>query len=426
MIGTDGDSDDVHLRPHPVMTLHTLKASLVELRGFGPIGELWFKLFGLRPSQRASDLQNCSAVLVVRLDAIGDVVLTSPLLRELRRTLPQAWITLVVQPSVYNLVELCPHVNEVLTFDVNTRGRKHATLIQYWRALKLAATCLWRRRFDLAINPRSGEDSYRGNLLSYLSGARWRVGYSVHLLRDGPLQPDPCFERLLTQPLRDSADQHEVQHNLDTLRAIGCRVESERLELWLSEDDRRFADQLLSDEKMRGPTAILGICLGAGAQHRIWPLSNFAKVAAWFIEHFSGYVVSVGGIKEYRMAELLRQELGSRVINITGTTSLRQTAAVLSCCSVYLGNDAGPLHIATAMKVPVVEISPHPRSGSRTQVNSPVRFGPWGKLSMVLQPDHPLPPCEDCCQSREPHCITQVQVENVQSAIEELLAKRTR
>src|SRR5215470_11631701 len=86
------------------------------------LGEPFFRLLSLRRGEGEVDLSQVNRVLIARLDEIGDVILTSAFLREFRRLLPAAWITLVVKPAVYNLVELCPYVNEVLTYDGKTDG----------------------------------------------------------------------------------------------------------------------------------------------------------------------------------------------------------------------------------------------------------------------------------------------------------------
>ena len=152
-------------------------AKLVSLRAALLFGEPLFWLLGQRCMKRKMVLSRLSRVLVVRLDGIGDVVLTTPFLRELRRTLPKAWITLVVEPQVHNLVACCPYVNEVLTYNRNTAGR-YPQHLRHWQALKLAWKHLWWRRFDVALLPRWDIDFYHGSFVLYFSAARWRIGFS--------------------------------------------------------------------------------------------------------------------------------------------------------------------------------------------------------------------------------------------------------
>ena len=115
----------------------------------------------------------------MRLDEIGDVVMTTPFLRELRRNLPGAWITLAVKPSLFNLVELCPYVNEVLTYEKELqKSVAFALLRHHWRDIKSAVAFSRKQPYDLAIVPRWDTDYYNASYLAYFSGAPWRIGYS--------------------------------------------------------------------------------------------------------------------------------------------------------------------------------------------------------------------------------------------------------
>ena len=123
------------------------------------IGNLVVGFRVVRLKTEAIDLRRVRQVLVVRTDEIDDVVMSTPFLRELRRLLPAAWITLLVKPAVYNLVERCPYVHEVLTFDWS--GSRYLEPFQRrWRALVLAHRHLWPGQFDMAILPRWDADYY--------------------------------------------------------------------------------------------------------------------------------------------------------------------------------------------------------------------------------------------------------------------------
>jgi len=344
------------------------------------------------------------------LDEIGDVLLCTPFLRELRRSFPAAWITLVVKPGVWNLVEFCPHVNEVLALDRRTAGHP----------LWFAARHLWRRRFELAINPRRDIDLYNANLLSYLSGAPWRVGYAVAAPGVGGSGRD----QLLTTAAENNLAQHEVNHDLDLLRRIGGVVTDDSLEVWVTKTDELAADRLLGSRAVDPCEMPIALAPGAGWPVRIWPVENFLELARR-IRVAGMRTVVVGGPDAVPMGRLMAS-LGDAVIDLSGVTTLRQTAAVLSRCRLFVGNDTGPMHLAAAVGLPVVEVSSFPRTGPRDHVNSPHRFGPWGVPAVVLQPDRPLPPCVDGCQASTAHCISQVEVDEVYAAVLGLLDRTAR
>jgi lipopolysaccharide heptosyltransferase II len=111
---------------------------------------------------------------------------------------------------------------------------------------------------------------------------------------------------------------------------------------------------------------------------------------------------------------------------VAGKTTLRQTAAVLKYCKLFIGNDTGPMHLASAVGVPVIEISAHPRDGSLSHHNSPYRFGPWGIPAIGLQPKTARPPCQGACTAQEAHCIRNVSVDQVKKTILKLWSEPAR
>ena len=171
---------------------------------------------GVRAQTYDFIVQDAHSILVVRLDAIGDLVLMSPFLRELRRLNPDAWITLVVDPRFVNLVELCP-VNEVLTFELRSGVRwRDGDLELHIRAVRLARRHFWRRRFDLALLPRWDIDLYHSAFIAYFSGALCRVGYSESVTPEKQLC-NRGVDSLFTRTLDDRTLKHEAKRNLDFL-----------------------------------------------------------------------------------------------------------------------------------------------------------------------------------------------------------------
>jgi ADP-heptose:LPS heptosyltransferase len=356
----------------------------------------------------------------VRLDTIGDLVLMSPFLRELRLSNPNAWITLVVDPRFMNLVELCPHVNEVLTFDPRFMGRL-GRLQTHFRALHFARSYLWRRKFDLALLPRWGADICHAAFVGYFSRAKCRVGYSEnvsslkqHLNRN--------FDVFFTRTLDDRNPKHEVIRNLDFLRAVGGTAHADTLELWLSEEDRELARRVLATQGVRHTDLVIGMAPGAGHPKRLWPIDRFVELARFLDREFGARLLVVGGPDDADTASRLTEELGSTAVNVSGGMTLRQTAALLTQTRLMVSNDSGPMHVAAAAGAAVLEISCHPIGGEPNHANSPVRFHPWTKQYTVLQPPEPLAPCTSACEHRDAHCILGVSLDAAQTAAKTLLA----
>jgi len=148
-------------------------------------------------------------------------------------------------------------------------------------------------------------------------------------------------------------------------------------------------------------------------------------VADWLVQKHAARIVVIGGKGEEALGDEIVRELGHRGINTAGRTTLRQAAALMQRCALYVGNDTGPMHLAAAAGLRVVEISCHPRDGSRAHPQSPARFGPWRVPHAILQPHAPTAPCTNTCIAEAPHCILNVQVDSVKDAVERLLGCRT-
>lgn len=381
------------------------------------LGEPLFWVMGMRRKGRRFELTGIKKVLVVRLDGIGDVVLSTPFLRELRKNLPGALITLVVNPSVYNMVELCPYVNEVLTFDWNIQSRFLKERL-HGRALKLAwEHHLWSRRFDMAVVPRWDADTCHASFVAFLSGAPWRVGYSEKVI-EHKKQLNRGYDRLFSRVIDGNQTiLHEVERSLDLLRFLGGRVKEERLELWISEEDKAFAEDILKSAGVRAGDLIVAFAPGAGAPKRKWPLSHFIELGSWLIKEYNARIILIGGLGEEPLGQEIKQQLGDKVIDLSGKTTLRQAGALIKHCSLFIGNDSGTIHLAAAGDIPLIEISCHPKLGSPSHANSPLRFGPWRVPSTVLQPDMARAPCSDSCTALMAHCIEGVKVEQVKEAV---------
>lgn len=360
-------------------------------------------------------LAGARRIVVFRVDEIGDVVLTTPFLRELRRNAPEAHITLVVKPGVLSLVETLPYMNRVLTYDwlhrrVYLRPDRVGRLLGFW----------WRHLrtepFDLALVPRRDYDYYGAKVLAYLSGAGWRVGYDP----SGPSEPvlRTGGAPLLTHVVQDATPRHEAVSALNMLRTLGGTIGSTRLELRPTSADELAVDRVLAEAGVGGP--LVGVAVGAGSGRRRWPVERFGGVVEYVRRHLQAQVVVVGGPGDAREGALLARGGDCGVFNLAGRLSLRQTAVLLGRCRLFLGNDSGPMHLAVTQGTPVVEVSCHPLDAPLDHANSPARFGPWEVPDRVVRPVRHRRPCRGGCRAKWPHCILGVSVADVQHAVAEL------
>lgn len=318
---------------------------------------------------------------------------------ELRRNAPQANIVLVVKPRVYNLAEACPYVNRVLVFD--WRGENGIPLLslwlRQWRAFRFASRRLRRSHFAVALIPRWDADTYDATSLAVFSGAEAVVAYS-EACTDRKRLVNRGFDRLVTHVILPSGViRHEVEAGLAMLEQCGGTSDSDKLEIWLAADDRAFARA-----NLREGLAYVAVAVGAATPDRRWPAERFAQLAAWLQTRHGLTPILIGSSSDAAWPG---------VASFLGRTTLRQAAALIGRCVLFVGNDSGPKHIAAAMKTPVVEINPLRAGSNPSQPNSTGRFGAWQVPHRVVQPRSGSGEC----------AIEEVPLAAVQSAIDELL-----
>jgi ADP-heptose:LPS heptosyltransferase len=324
-------------------------------------------------------------ILVVKLDAIGDLVIATPFLRELKRSFPSAHVTLVVHPAHVPLVEFCPYIDRVIGYDGSPQ-RTPSRACNTLRAMLLGHRLSWSG-FDVAVLPRWDHDFCNGYYVLNHSGARRIFAYdrTFSAVRDGWLAR---AERARATVPVSGESQHEVDRNLALVKALGGTVASRHPELWLSDADRSFAREWLGRVRTPGAGPLVALGIGASIEAKCWSEENFAAVARHLAGQFDADVMLVGGgARDQARAGRILAAAGTRaVFSAVGECTLRQTAALLEQCQLFVGNDSGPMHLAAAVRVPVVALFGVPE-GEPPDINfSPERFGPWTEPATVLRP----------------------------------------
>lgn len=358
------------------------------------------------------------SILVIRLDEIGDMVMMSPFLRELRRNYPSAYITLVVNPIVYNMVELCPYVDNVLCF---SRGEGRLFFyLNLWRIFLFSHRYFRNENYDLAFVPRFDADyPYGAGILAFCSRAKKRIGYSESVLSHKRVS-DRRYDGFYTNSLSPKAAVvfHEVERNLDILRYMGADVIDDTLEMWFNDNDQARAQARLPS--LEDGDVRIALSISAGSPKREWPVENFIELIK-LIARFKKIEWIIVGAGERAVASSRKIEKECPyVINLVNQNSLRETAAVINLCAMYLGGDTGLMHIAAALGKPGIVISCHPLGADEDHANSPQRFGPW-KSSMQIMRPKALHGCEHGCNWEEAHCIRGICIEDVKRKVLALL-----
>ena len=328
-------------------------------------------------------------ILLIRLSSLGDIVLTTPVIRAVRVNFPNAYIAMLVAKQSADVLHENPNLDEIITFD---RSAKDKDTGEMWRIFRL----LRERKFTLAIDLQR---KFRTEMLMYLSGAPARVG-------KGWL----CTIRVLEQ-----GNKHVTAHYFDLLHAVGIPAENPKLELFLAESERRDAVQRLKTAGVVDTRLKVGLFPGAGWKLREWMPERFAAIGARLVQHFDADVLIFGGQKESELVHTVANLMQTRVIPFAGNLQIRQLAACIEQCDLFITNDTGPMHIAAAVGTPTISLF---------GPGNHIRFQPLGVLHETIRHAVPCSPCKqftDKCKDNI--CMKGIGVDEVWDSISRVLGE---
>ena len=364
-------------------------------------------------------------ILILRLDAIGDFILLTPSIRAIRENFPHAYITLVVTKAVYPMAELCPYVNEIIAFDTPYKSSIfNNDIIEIFKtAANFSAQHLWKKHFDLCFTFIADITQF---IMSYISGAKYRVGIGNDIWQKQILTE---FGKIfLTNPI--PVDHSKVVHWCDVnwyiLQVYGLKISSNDLELWYDSKDLRLAQNILKDF---APNRIK-VAVGIGANYRVrkYPVEKYVVALKEIIDKGAAIII-LGGPSERDEAKFLEDNLPKEFVKnlVEVRAGWRVDAALISLTDIYIGNDTGTKHVAAALKKPIVTLTRDSKDHARMMGNycEHIRFAPYGTKFIMLMPKHPIGDCAkdmyNSCLSDRPHCITQIEPEEIINAYEKIL-----
>ncbi len=298
-------------------------------------------------------------ILLIRLSSLGDIVLTTPAIRAVRANFPNAYIAMLVAKQSADILRENPYLNEIITFD---RLAKDKDTGEMWRVVRL----LRERKFTLAIDLQR---KFRTEILMYFSGATERVGKG----------------RLCTVRVPEQGNKHATEHYFDILHAVGIPAEDQKLELFLAESERRDAVQRLKTAGIVAGKLKVGLFPGAGWKLREWMPERFAAIGDRLVEHFNADVLIFGGQQESELVQKVANLMEMPAIPFAGNLQMRQLAACIEQCDLFLTNDTGPMHIAAGVGT---------RTVSLFGPGNHIRFQPLGVEHQIIRHDVPCSPCK--------------------------------
>jgi lipopolysaccharide heptosyltransferase II len=319
-------------------------------------------------------------ILAVRLDALGDVLMTTPAIRAIRESRPASHIALLTSPAGGAVGRLIPAVDETIVYEAPWLKPEPAGGVDPAADLafidRLAA-----RRFDAAvIFTVHSQSALPAALACHLAGIPLRLAHAREkpygLLSDWVPDPEP------DEPIR-----HEVRRQLDLVGSVGYRTPDEHLSVRVDPADSRRIRALLADLGLGRAGPWLVVHPGSSAPSRRYPGERYAVVLETLARE-GWQIVLTGGSDEVEPVELIREHVAGNVvgaapISLAGQLSVGELAALLAAAPLLLANNTGPAHLAAAVGTPVVVVY--------AQTN--LQHTPWAIPSRVVTHDVPCAGC---------------------------------
>ena len=331
-------------------------------------------------------------ILIIRFSSIGDILLTTPFIRQVRNKFPDARIDYVIKDKFSELIKYNPHISQIIELTESSEN-----------SLKDLTNKIKPNHYQYVFD-------LHNNIRSILLRLRVRAAYKSHIKKDKIQQ-----KILLWSKRRWQADVKQIPERYHAVgKAAGIKDDGQGLEIfWPDSVDKKVREKInVSGLDLSHPA--IGLAPGAGFYTKRWPLEYFSELIYRLEDKFE--IVLFGGKEEAGLA--IELEKKHKVYNFTGTLSILESGAAISVMKLLISNDSGMMHMATAVKTPVLAIF-----GSSVKE---LGFFPYRSKSIVVENNHVA--CRPCshigrntCPRKHFKCMMDITPDIVYGSALELL-----
>ncbi|HPH55007.1 MAG TPA: glycosyltransferase family 9 protein [Smithella sp.] len=340
-------------------------------------------------------------VLLIQLGDIGDVVWTTPSIRAVKNSVPNAKVFVLVKEGFGGLLEADPSIEQV--FEVKSyRGnlfQQAAGHLSFLRELRA-------KRFDLVVDLRLGD---RGAFMAFATGAPMRV--TLHHPGGVPFWRNYLFTHGAV-PWSAVYTRGAVAQSLGILKVLGIDTDDHIPRLWIADTIKRRIREILVREKVEGCTQWITINPFSRWSYKEWNSDKWIEIINWLSKDFAIPVIVIGSAEEQPKAEALIRRCETGIFNFAGKTTLAELTGLLGQSLLHIGVDSAAPHIAAAVGTPTMTIY-GPSSWKE--------WAPVGKDHCVIASDMDCVPCfkKGCDNSGHSRCLETLTVDQVKNAIRE-------
>lgn len=329
-------------------------------------------------------------ILIIKMSSLGDILHALPFAAALRERFPQAKISWLVHPQFAGFVPDAPTIDEVIHFD--KVAFQKMSIGQKLAFAKTFRQELHARHFDLVVDLQG---LFKSAAVAAMTGCANRIGYCEMREGSGLVSKEICGAH---------RHDHVIERYLDVARFLGAEIKEIKFPVPDLTKETVSVQKKLLAKGMAQSSSYVVIVPGARWETKEWPIKNYAEIAKRIVADGT-YVVLAGGSEDRaKGAAVAKAAEAARVLDLTGQTSLRELAALIKGCRVYISGDTGPLHFAAALKKPLIAMY-GPTKADRT--------GPYGSenSTVLLSPAH----CVGCLKKhcKNAYCMEYITPDNV-------------
>ncbi len=335
-------------------------------------------------------------ILLIKLGAVGDVILSVPAFRAIREKFPKAKICCLTARETSSILIHCPYIDELIIYDYKNKDKGFLGLIKLIRSLI-------HYRFDFSIDLQNNRKSH---IIAFFSLISKRYGFDV----------PKKFSFLLNMktPLPGKS-MSPLEHQFNILGLLGIKLENPSLELWPDTQDEDYINELLENEWLPKQKLLIGINIGASNrwQSKRWPLEYISTLCEELAKN-DIRVCLTGTHDDLMNAKLIKTHAKeAKPVILCGKTNINQLACLMKKLSAYITGDSAPLHIATACKIPIIALF-GPTDPTRHLVPS--------QKCTLIRKDLPCSPCyKSKCRIRSKKCMRLITVEEILRTLNKIL-----
>lgn len=349
-------------------------------------------------------------ILIINIFGIGDVLFTTPLIKNIKANIPDAFIGYIANQRAAAVLEDNPNIDKVIVYERDEyRDVCRESKIGFLRKIKGTLQAIKEDHYDLVIDL---------SLNSYASFFMWLIGIPKRLGFNYKNRSPFLTKKV---PLEGYEGRPVAEYYLSLLKELNLQVHTRQLELVIKREDRQWAEDFLVQHGLLRDS-VIGIVPGGGASwgkdavYKRWPQEKYAKLADKIIENFSTRIILLGDKTEEDLCKGIEDLMKQKTVQACGKTSLGQCAALMERCTLVIVNDGGPLHIAVASGVKTVSLfgpvdedvyGPYPRDDHRI-VTKTIACRPCYRQFRRASCDHIS-------------CLNQIEIEDVFNRVEECL-----